>query len=549
MNVIETIEYHLKASLADSAHLAISDLHKVQLTLNVDKQKQAFGDLSCNGALILAKELNANPRDVAQKIISTFNHSYISKMEVAGPGFINIFLSQQALHALAQELYTEGAVFFKDTLSKKESYCIEFVSANPTGPLHLGHGRGGIIGDVLTSILSFLGHTVAKEYYINDAGNQIEKLGKSFKIRCLQAAGKEAELPEDGYQGEYLSSLAQDCYSTFGDELLIKDDSFFGTYAKEHLLEKIRQTLSDYGITFDTWFSETSLHTSGAIAEALEQLTAQGHIFSEDGTEWLKTTAFGDDKDRVVRKKTGELTYIAADIGYMQDKIARGFDHLICILGQDHHSYLTRLKAVIEALGYDPNRLDIILYQLVTIKEDGLQLKLSKRAGRIVGLDDIIKTVGKDVARFFYLHKKADAHLDFDLALALKHTDENPLYYIQYAYVRIRSITEKAYQYEQFQEISQQDIASLGNSEALLIKKIASLKELLSSIEKNYQTHLLTYYTIELAQMFHTYYSHHKVIDLENVQQSRGRLLLCQLVEHTLKTCFDLLGIEAPQRM
>lgn len=549
MNVIETINEKVQTTLESLFTINPELLKKAQVTINTDKQKQDFGDLSSNAALILAKELGENPRAVAEKIVAELKHPSIARVAIAGPGFLNIFLSEEAFKKLAQELYEERSSFFSHHLGTRKSYCVEFVSANPTGPLHVGHGRGGIIGDVLSKILSFLGHNVVKEFYVNDAGSQILKLGLSFKARCLQVAGHDAPLPEEGYQGEYLIALAQECYTTYGAELLTKPDDFFSTYAKEHLLEKIKSTLSDYGIQFDVWFSEKSLHDAGAIEKVLAQITQGGYLFTEDGTIWLRSTTFGDDKDRVVRKKTGELTYIAADIAYAQNKVDRGFDHLIFILGQDHHSYVTRLKVVMQVLGYDPNSLDVILYQLVTIKESGQILRLSKRAGRIVTLEDVIKTVGTDVARFFYLHKKADAHLEFDIDLALKHTDENPLYYIQYAYVRIKSIREKALQNELLHKLSADDIQGLGPAEQQLLKKISSLKELLESIQHSYQTHQLAYYTIELAQAFHAYYSHHKVIDTENIAQSRARLILIELVEHTLKVCFDLLGISAPEKM
>ncbi len=549
MNVIQIVEQQLQDTLKRHWDLDSELLSKASLTLNTDKQKQAFGDLSSNCALIISKVVADTPHAIAEKIKADLQHDYIQRIEIAGPGFLNIYLSHDAFMILAQHLYEQGSHFFSHSSGLKQSYSIEFVSANPTGPLHIGHGRGGIIGDVLSRILSFLGHGVVKEFYINDAGAQMQKLGTSFKVRCLQVAGQEAVLPEDAYHGEYLVSLAQECFSEFGAELLTKPDQFFITYAKDHLLTQLKQTLSDYGINYDVWFSEKTLHESGAINLALEQLERFGHLYTEDNATWLKATAFGDDKDRVVRKKTGELTYIAADIAYTQDKVARGFDHLIYILGQDHHSYVKRLKVVMEALGYDPDRLHVILYQLVTIKEGGQAMRLSKRAGRIVTLADIIKTVGTDVARFFYLHTKADTHLDFDLELALKHTDENPVYYIQYAYVRTKSIQEKAVQIEQFHKITTTDCKNLTETEYLLLKKIASLKELLHSIEKNYQTHKLTYYAIELAQTFHNYYSHHKVIDPDNVEQSRARLLMVELVEKTLKLTFDLLGISAPERM
>jgi arginyl-tRNA synthetase len=431
MNLLHDIHNSLQATIKA---LFPTSASAVELLLNTEAHKQQFGDLTSNCALLIAHEQALKPRDVAQKIQEHFQHEAIGSFQIAGPGFINLSLSAQAYHLLAQELYQQGDLFFKHEQAPTLSYCIEFVSANPTGPLHIGHGRGGIIGDVLSRILSFLGHRVTKEFYINDAGAQMLKLGASFKIRCQQAVGIEVQLPEDAYHGEYLVELAQECIKTYGAEVLKKPDEFFISYAKEELLARLKHTLSTYNISYDVWFSEKTLHDSGAIEKVIDQLKKKELLYDKDEALWFKSTAFGDDKDRVIKKQTGELTYVAADIAYLENKIERSHDHLIMVLGQDHHSYVQRLKGIMQALGYDPKRLDIILYQLVTIKEGGQALRLSKRAGRIITLDDVIELVGPDVARFFYLHKKADAHLDFDLELALKKTDENPVYYVQYAY-------------------------------------------------------------------------------------------------------------------
>ncbi len=550
MNVIQIVHQALLVAVDQIFSPDAAILKNINVSLNTDASKQQFGDLSSNCALILAKEVKKAPLQVAQTIQEKFKHDFVDHVEVAGPGFINIFLTAEAFKELALQLTLLGDAFFRlDAHLPRLGYSIEFVSANPTGPLHIGHGRGGIIGDVLGRILTFLGHKVTKEFYINDAGSQMQKLGTAFKIRCQQQAGIAVELPEDAYHGEYLITLAQECLKTYGKEVLEKPDEFFIEYAKEHLLERIKETLKNYGIIFDVWFSEKTLHVSGAIERVLNQLQSKGFLYEKDNALWFRSTDFGDDKDRVVKKNTGELTYVAADIAYAENKIERGFDHLIMILGQDHHSYLTRLKAVMQALGYDPTRLDVILYQLVTIKESGQLMRMSKRAGRIVTLEDVIATVGTDVARFFYLHKKADGHLDFDIDLALKHTDENPVYYIQYAYVRTKSIMAKAQAESELATISEADSAYIGEPERLLIKKITALKELLESTASNYQTHLLAYYVIELAQTFHNYYSHHKVIDTTQINQSRGRLLIVLLVQKTLKTSFDLLGISAPEKM
>lgn len=557
MNSIDCIQkaftQHVIRLFADpstSSGRAQINVNDCRLHINVDEAKQAFGNLSTSIALVLAKASKRIPREVATEIATSFIHPLVEKIEIAGPGFINMYLKQEAFTLLAQELYEQKEMFFKpDTLDKKYNVSLEFVSANPTGPLHFGHGRGGIIGDVLGNVLRFVGHNVTKEFYINDAGNQICKLGESFKIRCLQATGMDVTVPEDGYHGAYLTDLAQDCFAEYGQKLFDKPDSFFAEYAKENLLEALKNTLKDYGIEYDVWFSEKTLHESGAIPKALALLQERGLLFEQDGALWFKTTQFGDDKDRVVRKSTGEYTYIAADIAYLKNKIDRGFNNLIFILGHDHHSYVTRLNAVKDGLGYTDCPLAVILYQLVKISEDGALVRMSKRAGAIVSLQDIIDTVGKDVARFFYLNRKADAQLEFDLGLALKKTEENPVYYVQYAYVRTGSILEKAAKEAHLGDINAGDAQHLGPQEAFLLKKIVFLEQLLLDITTNHQTHLLTYYVVELAQLFHRYYSHVRVLDPENREKSRGRLLMIGLLRNTIALVLDLLGVSHPEKM
>lgn len=518
--------------------------------LNVDPNKQEFGDMNANASMVLAKELKQNPRAIAQQIANEFKHPYVAKIEIAGPGFLNAYFTIQAVQDLATDLTTKKDAFFKlDEDAPKHRYDIEFVSANPTGPLHLGHGRGAIIGDVLAKVLIFLGHQVTKEFYINDAGNQINKLGISFKIRCQQAAGIHAELPEDGYRGEYLLELAQEVIKTESSSILQKPDSYFEQYAKEYLLKKIQQTLEDYGVTFDVWFSEKTLHEGGHIERAIKVLQEHNFIYEHENALWFASTKFGDDKDRVVRKSSGEWTYVAADIAYLLNKAKRGFDHLIMVLGHDHHSYAVRLEGIRQALGLDRIDLSIILYQLVTMKASGQLVQMSKRAGTMVTLRDVIDEVGKDVARFFYLNRKADAQLEFDLDLALKKTEENPVFYVQYAYVRTGSILEKASEHKELLNISNQDAHYLGAAESILIKKIAALKHLLETIAATEQTHLLTYYTIELADLLHRYYAQNRVIDITHINQSRARLYLITLLRETFATTFDLLGISKPAKM
>lgn len=553
MNTIELIQQKIHASIQDLYKLTPDILTQITVSLITDPAKSEFADISTNAALVLAKVLNKNPRQIATELTEAMQQIQDDSMEsisIAGAGFINIVLKVDAFKRTLEEFLALRDQFFKPDLNTSHlSYSIEFVSANPTGPLHLGHGRGGIIGDVLGNVLRFLGNTVTKEFYINDAGSQIKKLGHSFKVRCLQATGQNAALPEDGYQGQYLVDLAEVLIQQEGAAVLDKPDAFFEEYAKNALLQNVRTTLTRYGIEFDVWFSEKSLYDDGSIERAIELLKKRGYTYEADGALWFTSTTFGDDKDRVLRKSNGEYTYATSDVAYIHNKIARGADRLIFILGQDHHSYVIRLKAIMEALGYVPAYLDVILYQLVTLKETGQQIRMSKRAGRIVSLEDVIETVGTDISRFFYLHRKADAHLDFDIDLALKHTDENPVYYAQYAYVRIGSIIEKSLQYPELENLTNADAAGLGVEEKLLLKKILSLKELLKNISSNYQTHLLTYYILELAHLFHRYYNDHRVIERENPTKSRARLLLITLLRSTLELCFKLLEISTPQKM
>ena len=401
---------------------------KITIELNTDDRKKAFGHMSSNAAMILAKELKLNPRELAGEIAGSFHDTAIEKIDIAGPGFLNFHVTQEFFNLLAQDIFEHKDQFFKpEQFGQKQHYSIEFVSANPTGPLHLGHGRGGIIGDVYGNVLSFLSNDVVKEFYINDAGSQIEKLGKSLKIRCQQALGYDVALPEDAYHGDYLKILANRCIDEFGKNIINEPTEIFSSFAKNRLLDYIKETMEEYGIHFDLWFSEKQLHESGAIEKSLAILQQKGFTYVRDNALWFKSTEFGDDKDRVIKKADGSYTYIAADMAYLKNKLSRGFDKLIIILGQDHHSYVVRLKAMMQAFDYDPDRLHIILYQLVSIKESGQSIRMSKRAGKIVSLRDIIKTVGKDVARFFYLHRKAEAHLDFDIDLARKHSDDNPV--------------------------------------------------------------------------------------------------------------------------
>jgi len=566
MNIVFKLKREILLAIKDHFNLNDEQIQNVVINLNAD-QEDNFGDLSCNAALVLAKELKKLPREIADQISIILSDeknkevsSLIEKTEIAGPGFVNVFLKKGTWLKIIKELFSNKYDFYRlDETEEKLKYLIEFVSANPTGPLHLGHGRGGIIGDVLANILNFLGHKAEKEFYINDAGNQILKLGQSLKVRCQQEMGQKVELPEDGYAGLYLVDLAEKCVAEFGQDLLKKDDQFFADYAKEKLLELIKDNLNNYGIQFDSWFSEKSLHDSQAVQAVLDELKAKDLVYEKEGAWWFRSTQFGDDKDRVLKKSDGFFTYIAPDIAYHKNKFERGFDKLVDVLGQDHHGYVKRLKATMQALDYKAEDLDVILYQLVSIKEKDVKVRMSKRAGVFTTLQEVTDTVGKDVARFFYLNRKVDAHLEFDLATALKKTEENPVYYIQYAYVRTGSLLQKAKENEQLkdfveqiengQDLTEQIKNVLGLAEISVVRKIICLQEILKVIATSYHTHMLSYYAYELAHRFHNYYTNNRIIDVENIERSKARLFLTYLVRQAFCTCLDLLGLSKPEKM
>ena len=548
MNIIEQIEQSFNQFIERFLTVSPDLLSKATFSINTDESKAQFGDLSSNVAMILAKELKRSPIELAEMIAGGFAHEYVKQTAVHAPGFLNIYLNDKALQHLVGELHHQGSSFFRIYKTATESINIEFVSANPTGPLHVGHGRGAIIGDVLAKVLNFAGQKATKEFYINNAGAQMQKLGNSLFIRCQQICGVDVALPEDAYHGEYLIELASQLIKEEGQAVLDHDISFFAQYGEKHMLAQLKETLAAYGVTFDVWFPETKLH-QGEIEKALKILHKNGYLYELDGATWFKATEFGDDKDRVLVKADGEYTYAAADVAYMQDKFDRGFNHLVMILGHDHHSYLTRLHCIQKALKLDQFPLDIILYQLVKMKQSGDLVRMSKRAGNIITLQDVIQTVGTDVARFFFLNRKADAQLEFDVDLAMKRTDENPVYYIQYAYVRTKSILAKAQEQEIYHNISSADAEHIGQSESMLIKKIVALKSIIHTICQTNQTHLLTYYALELAHIFHSYYGKNRVIEDGKIGQSRARLLMIKTLKETLGTTLGLLGISCPERM
>ena len=545
MNTFVTLEKAFSNFLANAFSISLQDASKASFDINTDPDKQQFGDINSNAAMIFARELKQNPRTLATKIIEEFTHPFIERIELAGPGFLNIFLTNQALVQIAHEFAHTNACKPQITPQKIN---LEFVSANPTGPLHLGHGRNAILGDTLARILQFNGNSVTKEFYINDAGVQMDKLATCLKIRCEQELGVEIAIPEDGYHGTYLIDLAKQLVATHGAEILRQPHAWFLQTAQDHMLTLQQQTLHAYGIHFDVWFSEKKLKEQVDLAELIHTLTLAGYTYEQEGALWFKTTAFGDDKDRVLRKSDGEYTYLTGDIPYLLHKLNRGFEKLIMILGHDHHGYVVRLHSLLQAFGYKKEQLDVILYQLVHITKEGQALKLSKRAGTVVSIDEIIEVVGKDVTRFFFLNKKADAELELDITLALEQSSNNPVYYIQYAYVRCHALMQKAQQ-ELSLTSTNFTLTNVTDAEKLLIKKIASLQTLLGQINSNYQTHLIAYYTYELAHLLHAYYKQNRILDEADLATTKNRLGMISLAHNTLALCLDLMGLSKPTKM
>jgi arginyl-tRNA synthetase len=431
---------------------------------------------------------------------------------------------------------------------------VEFVSANPTGPLHIGHGRGAATGDAVASLLSAAGFDVQREYYINDAGNQMNTLGLSGLLRYKELLGEKIDFPETCYQGDYMKEIARDAVTKFGDRFLNVPQeegvAFFSKMGGDLILAGIDQDLQDFGIRFDNWFSEQSLFDEGKVKSAIEEMQAKGHIYEQDGALWFKTTAFGDDKDRVVVRSNGVTTYFASDIAYHRDKFARGFDWVIDVWGADHHGYVPRLKSVVQGLGRDAADLGIILVQLVSLLRDGVPVAMSTRSGEFVTLKEVVDEVGRDAARFFFLMRRSDSQLDFDLELAKRQSNDNPVYYVQYAHARIKSIFDTARERGVAPKFDGVKLELLQTPEDLsLIKKLSVYPEILEGAAVNFEPHRITYYLQELAGEFHSFYNKSRVITPEEPELTQARLFLLHCVAITLKNALTVLGISAPERM
>ncbi len=558
MSINEEIISLLKKSLLSATTKGrIPEVGLLDIQLDYPK-RQEYGNISTNIAFSIAKKIRTSPYAVAQIIIESIEKTggLISKVEIAGGGFINFWVTKERLYQVLKEIEEANESYGTSNIGQGKKVLIDFVSANPTGPLHVGHGRSADYGDILANILAFCGYKVTREYYINDIGTQMKTLGESLKIRYLQLLGQDVQLPDNGYKGEYLVEIARTLYKQKEDTCRNEEVEFFTNFAKDAILEDIRKTLIDFGVQYDSWFSEKELYDSKQVDEVIDSLKKVGFTYESEGALWLKTTAFGDEKDRVLIRQENntsgrrEHTYFAGDIAYHKNKYARGYDILINAWGTDHHGYIKRLEAAMSALGYPANNLMFLLCQLVSLRRDNQPVSMSTRAGEFVTLSELIKEVGKDVARFFFVMRKLNSHLEFDLDLAKQSSKENPVYYIQYVHARTCSILAKAVEKGLPQSLANQANLNLLklDEELALIFKLASLPQEIINCAKCYEPHGLTAYLMELAGIFHNYYQHHRVISA-NKELSQARLVLVNAVRIVIRNTLTLLGVSAPQRM
>ncbi|MGO2093813.1 arginine--tRNA ligase [Mammaliicoccus sciuri] len=552
MNIInqvkETLIEEIKASIIKS------ELVETVPEIKIETPKDpANGDYSSNIAMVLTKLARKNPREIANQIVENLdtNKANVKKVDIAGPGFINFYLDQQYLTEIIKTALTKGKTFGQTEERKNESIIVEYVSANPTGDLHIGHARNAAVGDTLSNVLSSAGYDVTREYYINDAGKQIENLAHSIEARYNQALGLDAELPEDGYYGKDIIAIGKDLaekHPEIKDEAEEERIKTFRKLGLDYEMEKLKQDLADFNIHFDNWFSETSLYETNKISAVLDKMTELGYTYEQDGATWLKTTEFGDDKDRVLIKQDGTYTYFLPDIAYHYDKVERGFDKLINLFGADHHGYINRLKASLETFGVDSKRLEIQIMQMVRLLQDGVEVKMSKRTGNAITLRDIMDEVGIDAARYFLTMRSPDTHFDFDMELAKKESQDNPVYYAQYAHARISSIIRQAE--EKGITIDQNvDLSLITHEKAFdLLKKIAEFEPTIVSAAESRSPHRITNYIQDLAAQFHKFYNAEKVLT-DDAEKTKAHLALIEAARITLRNALALVGVSAPESM
>lgn len=541
------IEHALKENLKQAVLKAFEvETALEDIVIEVPKFKE-HGDYSSNIAMRLTKILKSNPRMIAQNIIDQLDMSSIEKTEIAGAGFINLFLKKDVLTQVITTVLTEDELYGEAKLAHPISYNVEYVSANPTGDLHPGHARGAAIGDALTRIMKKAGFDVTREYYLNDAGNQINNMAKSLQARYLQACGLDIAVPEDGYHGKDLIDIANDLYAEIKDEYknvpLEESVSYFRKVGLEKETEKLRNDLKLFRVEFDVWSSEQSLYDRGLVQKSLDTLIKNGHTYELDGALWLRTTEYGDDKDRVLIKSDGSYTYILPDIAYHLNKKERGYDKLVNLLGADHHGYIARLQAAFMSLGYKSEDLMVDIIQMARMIKDGQEFKLSKRTGKAVALKDLIDEAGVDAVRYYFVSKAGDTHMDLDLDMANSKTNDNPVYYAQYAHARMCSILRQA----ELTECSDYDLI-VHEKEIDLLKLIADFPQLIQDAAIARQPHIVCLFIQKLAASFHTFYGECTVLHAEEKLRQQ-RLALVKATQITLRNALSLIGVSAPEKM
>jgi len=514
------------------------------------------GDFACNVAMLLARQAHMAPRRIAEIITSyvIMNEKFLEKVEIAGAGFINFFLNDSWLYEIP-EMVIRMADHFGESPRVNKKVQVEFVSANPTGNLHMGNARGGALGDTLANVLARAGYDVEREFYINDCGNQIEIFGQSLEARYLQLMGQDVEFPENGYAGQDVVDTVKNIIREYKDQYLIVSSAErrqrMIEYALQEKVSYIKKTLNDFGINYDVWFSEKTLHDQGKVKEVIDYLRERDYIYEQDGALWFRTTLFGDEKDEVLLRANGLPTYFAADIAYHKDKFDRGFDWVINVWGADHHGHVARMKGAMQAIGYDPDHLDMMLMQLVRLYRGGQIVRMSKRTGTTVSLDELLEDVGRDAARFFFVMRSPDSQIDFDLELAKQQSQENPVYYVQYAHARIMSIFRQAQvagaSMPDLQKV-EVDYSRWDAEELQMIRKIADFPEEIAIAARTLAPHRIARYVLDLAGMFHSFYNHHRVLNEDKALQD-ARLVLMECIRITLKNALDILGVSAPEQM
>ena len=575
---IELLLKEALAALPEQYPVSVKDKDSVHVERTRDA---AHGDFASNIALVLAKEARENPRQLAQTIVEQLPDSdLVKKVEIAGPGFINFTLNRSAWLALIDQIRQMGQVYGRSNLGQGKRIMVEFVSANPTGPLHVGHGRGAAYGDSLARILRAAGYDTHSEYYVNDAGRQMDILALSVWLRYLEKCGMTVSFPDNGYQGNYVSDIAADLVESAAQSLANIPSDFYNNLPEDPdqqidtlvarckeslgsddftrlfdhgcnaLVEDIRQDLAEFGVEYQLWFSERSLITSGAMEKSVQVLEQNGHVYEKDGAKWFRATDFGDEKDRVVKRANGTHTYFATDLAYHYDKGERGFDKILDVFGADHHGYVSRIKASFEALGHAPEKLEVLLAQFAVLYRGGKKVSMSTRGGDFVTLRELREEVGNDAARFFYTLRKPDQHMDFDLDLAKSQSAENPVYYIQYAHARICSV---------FRQLEEKGLETLdGRSpnyqlleedrEQELMQTLSKYPEMVESAARSLEPHQIAYYLRDLATAFHTYYNAHPFLSSEN-EMRLARLGLIDATRQVIANGLGLLGVSAPEKM